>query len=267
MSELSAIKARQQQTWETGDFAMVGLNAMLVSELLCEAVDLRAGQTVLDVATGSGNTALTAARHWCEVTGNDYAPTLLARARERAAAERIPVTFQDGDAENLPFPDHSFDLVLSTFGVMFAPDQTTAANELLRVCRPGGKIGLANWTPDGFVGQSGQITAQYTPLPSQVLPPTRWGTKKGLRILLGEAVTSLHITRRTTTFRYQSMQHYLDFYRTYFGPMIRAFEGLGAEEQEHLQDALLVNVVHFNRSGDETMAVPAEYLEVVAVKR
>jgi len=266
MSDLSTIKSRQQQMWATGDFAMVGLNAMLVSELLCEAVDLRAGQTVLDVATGSGNAALAAARHWCEVTGIDYVPALLARARERAAAERVPVTFRYADAENLPFPDHSFDVVLSTFGVMFAPDQTKAARELLRVCRSGGKIGLANWTPEGFVGQSSQIAAQHVPSPPVVLPPTRWGTEKELRTLLGGAITSLHITRRTATFRYRSVQHYLDFYRTYFGPTIYAFEALAADGQERLRDALLENVARFNRSGDGTMAVPSEYLEVVAVK-
>jgi ubiquinone/menaquinone biosynthesis C-methylase UbiE len=201
------------------------------------------------------------------VTGIDFTPTLLDHARERAAAERVPITFQDGDAESLPFSDCTFDVVLSTFGVMFAPNQSLAASELLRVCKSGGKIGLTNWTPNGFVGQSGLISAQFVSLATQDLPPTRWGTEKGIQALLGDTVTSLQITKRTTTFRYKSIEHYLDCYRTYFGPMIRAFETLSRLEQKHLQDALIDNVVHFNQSGDETVAVPAEYLEVIAVKR
>jgi SAM-dependent methyltransferase len=267
MPDFSAIKARQQQAWATGDYAMIGHNVVLVSERLCHAVDLRAGQRVLDVATGSGNTALAAARHWCAVTGIDYVPALLERARERAAAERLPVTFREGDAEHLPYPDGAFDVVLSTFGVMFAPDQAQAARELLRVCRPGGKVGLANWPPDGFTGQGFRITAEYVPPPPGVPPPTRWGTEEGLRALFGTGVTSLQCTRRSVIFRYRSAHHYLEHFRTYFGPTIRAFEGLPAERQEHLSRAMLENIQRFNQSGDETMVVPSEYLEVVATKR
>jgi SAM-dependent methyltransferase len=267
MPDFAAIKARQQQTWATGDYAMIGHNVMLVSELLCHAVDLRAGQRVLDVATGSGNTALAAARHWCDVTGIDYVAALLERARERAAAERLPVTIHEGDAEHLPYPDGAFDVVLSTFGVMFAPDQEQAARELLRVCRSGGKIGLANWTPDGFTGQGFRITAAYVPPPAGVAPPSLWGTEARLRALFGGGVTSLHCTRRSVIFRYRSAQHYLEHFRAYFGPTIRAFEGLPAEEQERLSRAVLENVQRFNQSGDETMVVPSEYLEVVATKR
>ena len=267
MPDFDAIKAHQQQTWATGDYAMIGHNVVLASELLCRAVDLRAGQRVLDVATGSGNTALAAARHWCDVTGIDYVPTLLERARERAAAERLPVTFNEGDAEHLPVPDEAFDVVLSTFGVMFAPDQAQAARELLRVCRPGGKIGLANWTPDGFTGMGFRITAAYVPPPPDVPSPTVWGTEEGVRALLGAGVTSLHCTRRSVIFRYRSAHHYLEHFRTYFGPMILAFEGLPPEQQERLSRAVLEHIDRFNQSGDATMVVPSEYLEIVATKR
>jgi SAM-dependent methyltransferase len=267
MPDFAAIKVRQQQAWATGDYAMIAHSLVLVSELLCHAVDLRAGQRVLDVATGSGNTALAAARHWCDVTGIDYVPALLERARERAAAERLPVTFREGDAEDLPVPDGAFDVVLSTFGVMFAPDQAQAARELLRVCRSGGKIGLASWTPDGFAGQGFRMTAEYVPPPPGVLPPMRWGTEEELRALFGTGVTSLHCTRRSVIFRYRSAHPYLEHQRTYFGPTIRTFEGLPAEQQERLSRAMLENIQRFNQSGDATMVVPIEYLEVVATKR
>ena len=194
--ELAAIKQRQQQAWAAGDFAVVGTGQQIVGEALCEAVDLRAGSRVLDVACGAGNTALAAARRFAEVVGVDYVPALLARGRERAAAERLPVAFQEGDAEALPFPDASFDVVLSTFGVMFAPDQAQAAAELLRVCRPGGTIGLANWTPEGFTGQSSAIRNRYAPPPPGLAPPGRWGTEDGVRALLGEGVADVRAERR-----------------------------------------------------------------------
>jgi len=240
---------------------------MIVSELLCEAVDLRAGQRVLDVATGSGNTALAAARRWCEVTGIDYVPALLERGRERAAAERISITFQEGDAEQIPFPDSSFDAVLSTFGAMFAPNQERAAQELLRVCRPGGKIGLANWTPDGFVGTYFRAIVQYAPPPPGLTPPILWGTEERLRELFGESVASLQITRRSVVARYRSVQHWLEIFRTYFGPTLKAFEVLDAAGQENLARDLVSVVLRFNRSGDETIVIPSDYLEVVATKR
>ena len=267
MPDFAAIKARQQQTWATGDYAMIGNRGALASELLCQAVDLRSGQKVLDVATGSGNTALAAARQWCDVTGIDYVPALLERARQRATAELLPVTFREGDAENLPFSDGEFDVVLSTFGVMFAPDQAQAARELLRVCRPAGKIGLASWTPDGFTGQGFRITAEFVPPPPGVVPPSRWGTEDGLRKLFGAGVTSLNCVSRSFPFRYRSAQHYLEHYRAYFGPTMRAFEALSSEAQERLSRAVLESVQRFNRSGDKTMVVESEYLEVVATKR
>ncbi len=265
--DLATIKARQQQTWATGDYAAVGTILTVVSENLCEAVDLRPGWQVLDVATGHGNTALAAARRFCEVTGVDYVPALLERGRERAAAERLPVTFREGDAEALPFPDASFDAVLSTFGVMFAPDQEKAAAELLRVCRPGGKIGLANWTPDGWAGQMFRTVGQHVPPPPGLKPPPLWGTEERLRELFGDRISSLDVSRRTFVQRFRSPQHWLEVFRTYFGPVMRAFDAVGPQGEEALARDLLALVERFNRSGDATAVFPSEYLEAVATRR
>jgi SAM-dependent methyltransferase len=264
--DLAAIKQRQQMTWATGDYAVVGSTLAVMAELLCEAVDLRAGQRVLDVATGNGNAALSAARRYCEVTGIDYVPALLARGRERAAAERLPVVFAEGDAEDIPFPDASFDAVLSTLGVMFAPDQEKAAGELLRVTRPGGKIGLTNWTPDGFIGQMFKVTGQYVPPPPGLQPPALWGTEERLRDLFGDGVAWLRAERRSFVFRYRSFEHWLDVFRTYYGPVTKAFQALDAGRQEAYAADLRSLVTRFNGSGDGTMAVPSDYLEVVAVR-
>ncbi len=265
--DLTAVKGRQQRVWASGDFGMIATAITLVGELLCEAVDLRAGQRVLDVATGTGNTALAAARHFCDVTGVDYVPALLERGRERAAVERLPITFQEGDAESIPFPDASFDVVLSTFGAMFAPNQEQAAHELLRVCRPGGKIGLANWTPEGWLGELFRINSRHVPPPPGLKPAVLWGSEAHLRELFGDGITALHATRRTFVFRYHSPQHWLEYWRAYYGPTLAAFQALDAAGQEALARDLLDLVDRWNRSGDATMAVPGEYLEVVAVRR
>jgi len=267
MPDLTGIKQRQQQTWAAGDFSMVATKTVLVSELLCEAVDVRAGQKVLDVATGSGNTALAAARQWCEVTGIDYVPSLLEHARQRAAVERLPVTFHEGDAENIPFPDTSFDVVLSTFGAMFAPDQERAAQELLRVCRPGGKIGMTNWTPDGFTGGIFRATSRHIPPPPGLKPPVLWGTEERLRELFADGIAALQVTRRSCVVRFPSVQRWLEFFRTNFGPTLKAFEALDETGRESLAQDLLDVVRRFNRSGDETMVAPSDYLEVVATRR
>ena len=267
MTDLDAIKGRQQQAWAAGDFSVYGATHTIVSELLCEAVDLRAGQKVLDVATGSGNTALAAAHRWCEVTGIDYVPAFLERARERAAVERRQITFLEGDAEDLPFPVASFDVVLSTFGVMFAPDQEKATRELLRVCRSGGKIGLANWTPDSATGEQLRVLAQYLPPPPGLKPPVLWGTEERLRELFGDNITALQVTRRSFLFRYRSTQHWLEFFRTYLGPIRTAFEVLDGARQEQLAQDLLDIMRRFNRSGDETLVAPNDYLEVIATRR
>ena len=264
--DLSAIKERQQRTWASGDFAMVATTLSVVSENLCEAVDLRPGQAVLDVATGSGNTALAAARRFCTVTGVDYVPALLERGRERAAAERLTVEFDEGDAENLTFADGAFDAVLSTYGAMFAPNQERTAAELARVCRPGGKIGLANWTPEGFIGQLFKLTGTFVPPPAGLRPPTQWGTEERLRELFGDAISSLEIARRTFTFRYRSPEHWIEFFRTYYGPTQKAFEALDEAGQGAYAGAIRELLERYNRSGDATVVVPGEYLEVVAVR-
>lgn len=263
--DFAAIQRRQQQTWATGDFAVVGVSQLIVGELLCEAVDLRAGSRVLDIACGSGNTALAAARRFCEVIGVDFVPALLERGRQRAAAEGLDVDFRVGDAEQLPVPDASFDVVLSTFGVMFAPDQARAAGELLRVCRPGGTIGLANWTPESAVGEMFAITARYVPPPPGLMPASRWGTKEGVQALLGVGISDLKIERRNCVFRFRSPEHWLEVFRNYFGPVMQTLAVLDAAGQEAFVADLLDNVRCFNRSDDGTMAMPCEYLEVIAV--
>lgn len=265
--DLATIKARQQKAWSAGDYTKVGGTFIIISELLCEAVDLRPGREVLDVATGNGNAALATARRYCEVTGIDYVPALLEDGRKRAEAEGLHIDFREGDAEDIPFPDAFFDYVLSTFGVMFAPDQEKAASELLRVCRSGGKIGLASWTPDSFVGDLFRTMGKYLPPPPGLKPPFLWGTEEGLLELFGDNVGSLQAQRRSFVFRYPSPQFYMELSRAYAGPLIKALEALDASNQDTLLGEW-ENVIHrFNRSGDETMVVPSDYLEVVATKR
>ncbi len=264
--QLALIKGRQQQTWAAGDYGMIGTTLILVSEQLCEAVDLRAGQKVLDVATGHGNTALAAARRFCVVIGLDYVPALLQHGWDRASVERLPVSFQQGDAEALPFPDAAFDVVLSTFGVMFAPNPAQAAGELLRVCRPGGKIGLANWTPAGFIGELLRTIARHVPPPAPLAPATLWGTEAYLDMLFGQGIGDFQATRRDFVFRYPAPQDWIAFFREYYGPLARAFAALDPVGQRALTGDLLALVARYNRSGDATMVVPGEYLEVVAMR-
>ncbi len=265
--DYGVIKQQQQKTWASGDYSKVAMPMVIMSELLCEAAGVCAGQRVLDVATGSGNTALAAARRFCQVTAVDYVPSLLERGRQRAEAESLEIRFQEGDAENLPFPDASFDTVLSTVGVMFAPNQQQAARELLRVCRPGGTIALTAWVPEGMVGGWFRTTARYVPPPPGLKPPSFWGTEAGLAELFGEEVASLQANRRVFTFRYRSPQHWLDYFRSYFGPTRRAFEALDPAGQESLAQDLLAVVAQYDRSCDRTMVAPGEYLEVVAQRR
>lgn len=264
--DLEAIKAKQQVTWASGDYAMVGGILVIVAEHLCEALDLRPGQRVLDIATGSGNIALAAARRFCDVTGVDYVPDLLGRARERAAAERLSIEFLVGDAEALEFKDGAFDAVVSTFGAMFAPDQERTAAELARVCAPGGKIGMANWTPEGFIGQLFKLTGTFVAPPAGLKGPTLWGDEARVRELFGSSVSDLRMEKRTFTFRFLTADHWLGFFRMYYGPTMKAFEALDAERQVEYAGAILELIGRFNRSGDETMIVESEYLEVVAVR-
>jgi len=260
---LEMIKARQQGAWASGDYAVVGTTLQIVGEELCEALDLRAGQKVLDVAAGNGNASLAAARRWCEVIASDYVPVLLDRARERADAERLDIDFREADAEALPFADGSFDAVVSTFGVMFTPDQDRAAAELARVCRHGGKIGLANWTPDGFIGQLFKTIGKHVPPPAGVRSPALWGTPARLAELFDPHATALKANRRYFVFRYRSPEHWLQVFRGYYGPVLKAFAALPPQQQALLEEDLLQLVGQFNRSGDATMVVPSEYLEAV----
>jgi ubiquinone/menaquinone biosynthesis C-methylase UbiE len=265
--DLKAIKAKQQGAWSSGDYAVIGTTLQIVGEQLAEAMDLRAGQTVLDVAAGNGNATLAAARRWCEVTSTDYVESLLARGRERAEAEGLQVKFQIADAEDLPFPDASFDAVVSTFGGMFSPDQDRTAAELMRVCKSGGRIGLANWTPEGFIGQMFKTIGKYLPPPTGVKSPAVWGTRDWVQTTFSAAASTITSERRRFTFRYRSAQHFLEVFRTYYGPLLKAFEALDGTNREALAGDIIGLVRRFNASGDKTTVVPSEYLEVVITKR
>lgn len=266
-SDLAAVKARQRGAWSAGDYAIVGTTLQIVGEQLCEALDLRPGSAVLDVAAGNGNATLAAARRWCDVTSTDYVPALLERARARAAADGLTITFREADAEALPFPDASFDVVMSTFGVMFTPDQDKAASELLRVCKPGGKIGLSNWTPEGFIGQVFKTLGRHLPPPAGVKSPVLWGTKARLDEMFGAGARDIAADPRMFMFRYRSARHWLDVFRTFYGPMLKAFEALAAKAQTALTDDLLALVGEYNLARDRTAAVPGEYLEIVITRR
>ena len=267
LPDLSAVKTRQQGAWSSGDYATVGTTLQIVGETLCEALDLRAGQKVLDVAAGNGNVTLAAARRWCEVVSTDYVPALLERGRERAAAERLAIEFREADAEALPFADASFDAVVSTFGVMFTADQDKAATELVRVCKPGGKIGLANWTPDGFIGQLFKTIGKYMPPPAGVKSPALWGTGARITEFFGAQASSIQLEQRDFVFRYRSAQHWLDVFKSYYGPLLKTFGALDPETRTALTDDLFELIKRFNRSGDKTMVVPSEYLEVVVTRQ
>ena len=260
--DLTAIKVRQQGAWSSGDYAVVGTTLQIVGEDLCEALDLRAGQKVLDVAAGNGNVSLAAARRWCDVTAIDYVPALLGRARERATAERLDIEFREADAEMLPFTDGSFDVAVSTFGVMFTPDQDRAAAELIRVCRRGGKIGLANWTPEGFIGQIFNTIGRHVPPPDGVRSPALWGTRARLTELFDPHAASIKSAQRNFLFRYRSPEHWLDTFRSYYGPIHKAFAALGPGESDALAEDLLA-LARRHHKGGTGLAAPSEYLEVV----
>jgi len=265
--DLKAIKSRQQGAWSSGDYAVVGTTLQIVGEELCEALDLRAGQKVLDVAAGNGNVTLAAARRWCDVVSTDFVPALLERARERAVAERFDIDFQEADAEALPFRNGSFDVVVSTFGVMFTPDQDRAAAELVRVCRSGGKIGLANWTPEGFIGQLFKTIGKHLPPPAGMKSPALWGTRARIAEMFEPHASSIKCAQRNFVFRYRSAEHWLDVFRTYYGPLLKAFAALPPATQAALEHDLKALVAQFNRSGSNAMVVPSEYLEVVVIRQ
>ncbi len=263
VADFAAVKLKQQAAWSAGDYAVVGTTLQIVGETLCEALDLRAGERVLDVAAGNGNATLAAARRWCDVVSTDYVSALLSRGQARASAEGLAVQFQEADAENLPFADGSFDVVLSTFGVMFTPNQERAASEMARVCKSGGKIGLANWTPSGFIGELFKLMGRYIPPPAGVKSPSLWGTEERLRELFGDRIATLETVRKNFVFRYRTPQHWLETFRTYYGPVQKAFNAVGAAREEALAADLIRLVQQFNRAGDGAMVLPSEYLEIV----
>jgi SAM-dependent methyltransferase len=267
MPDLAALKGQQLTAWSSGDYAVVGTTLQIVGEELCEALDLRSGQTVLDVAAGNGNATLAAARRWCAVTSTDYVPSLLARGRARAQAEGLSVAFEEADAEALPFGDGTFDAVVSTFGVMFTPNQDRAASEMLRVCKPGGKIGLANWTPEGFVGQMFKVIGKYRPPPAGAKSPLLWGTRAHLDEMFGLGASAIRAEARHFNFRYRSAGHFIDVFKTYYGPMFKTFEALDETMQPRLKADLAALIANLDKATDGTMVVPGEYLEVVVVKR
>src|SRR5262249_29523196 len=264
--DFAAVKARQQATWAAGDYAVVGTTLQIVGEELCEAVDLRSNQRVLDVAAGNGNATLAAARRFADVVSADYVAAARERGREGARAEGLDVTFQQADAEALPFADASFDVVLSTFGVMFTPRQEQAARELIRVCRPGGKIGLASWTPEGFIGQVFKTIGKYVPPAPGVKSPALWGSKAHLEALFGsQAVVAA--ASKTFVFRYKTPRHWVDFFRQYYGPVLKTFAALDPDAREALEADLYGLIDRFNIARDGILVVPSEYLEAIITKQ
>lgn len=265
-TDLAALKGRQQAAWASGDYAVIGTTLQIVGESLAEAVDLRYDETVLDVAAGNGNATLAAARRGGRVTSTDYVTSLLERGAERARAERLDVSFEVADAEALPYADATFDVVLSTFGVMFAPDQARSAAELARVCKPGGRIGLANWTPEGFIGQLFKVLGRHLPPPPGVQPPSRWGAEAQLHELFGGTAARIGVNRRQFAFRYRSPAHFIDVFRTWYGPVHKAFAALPPDKAALLEHDLTELLEASNRAGPNALVVPSEYLEVVIVR-
>lgn len=264
--DFQAIKTRQQATWASGDFGRIGVQLQIVGESLCEAVDLRATERVLDVAAGNGNASLAAARRYATVTSTDYVPELLAQGQRRAQADGLTITTRLADAEDLPFRDGEFDVALSTYGVMFAPNQQRAAAELIRVVRPGGRIGLANWTPDGFIGEVFRAVGGFVPPPPGLTSPAAWGTETRIVELFGPSARDIRTQRKPYVFRYQSAEHWIDVFRRFYGPVHKAFGALEPKQQQGLHEALLLLLARYNRDGGKSLIVPADYLEVVITR-
>ena len=264
--DFDAIKQKQQATWASGDFAVIGNTLQIVGESLAEAADIRAGERVLDVAAGNGNATLAAARRFANVTSTDYVPALLEKGRTRANAEGYDVTFEVADAENLPFANEAFDVVLSTFGAMFTPAHDRTAREMLRVVRPGGRIGLANWTPEGYIGQLFKVIGAYLPPPAGLESPALWGTEPHIVELFRNDAKDIRCERRMFNFRYRSASHWLQVFRDYYGPTHKAFAALAAREQEALALDITALLDRFDVGGGGALVVPGEYLEVVIVK-
>ena len=262
----TAIKQKQQATWASGDYAAVGTTLQIVGESLAEAVDVRADEHVLDVAAGNGNATLAAARRFAHVTSTDYVPALLDKGRARAQAEGLAVRFQDADVEELPFPDGSYDVVLSTFGAMFAPDHARTAREMMRVLRPGGRLGMANWTPESFIGRLFKTIGAHVAPPAGVKPPSLWGNEAYLSELFGALASQIRCERRFFNFRYRSAAHWVQMFRDTYGPTHKAFLVLNAEGQQALEGDLLALLTQMNTAGATSLVVPSEYLEIVITK-
>ena len=265
-TDLKVLKAKQQTAWSSGDYAVIGTTLQIVGEQLAEACDLVCDERVLDVAAGNGNATLAAARRGCQVTSTDYVKSLLEHAAERASAEGLAVGFREADVEALPFRDGSFDVVLSTFGNMFAPDHEKTAGEMARVCRKGGRIGMANWTPDSMVGQMFKVLGKYIPPPADVLPPSLWGLESHVRGLFGERAAAVDVTRRYFKFRYRSAAHFIEIFRNWYGPVHKAFASLPADRAKLLEYDLTELLERMNTAGPGTLVVPSEYLEIVVTR-
>jgi SAM-dependent methyltransferase len=264
--DLAAVKTRQQGAWGSGDYSRIGVRLQLVGETLCEAANVRADERVLDVAAGNGNASLAAARRFARVTSTDYVPELLEAGRRRAEADGLEIDFRVADAEKLPFGDASFDVVLSTYGVMFTPNQEIAAAEMMRVLRPGGRIGLANWTPEGFIGQLFKVVGRHAPPPAGVKPASLWGTETRLVELFGPQAADIRAARRPFTMRFRSAEHWLDYFRTWYGPVLKAFAALDDAGKQALEADILELLHRLNGDAHGTLVIPSEYLEVVVVK-
>jgi SAM-dependent methyltransferase len=265
--DFNAIKQRQQATWASGDFAIIGTTLQIVGESLAEAVDVRAGETVLDVAAGNGNATLAAARRFARVTSTDYVPHLLETGAARAKAEGLDVQFQVADAEALPFDAGYFDVVLSTFGVMFTPEHHKAARELIRVVRSGGRIGMANWTPEGFIGQLFRVIGAYVPPPAGTQSPALWGSEPRIVELFGPEAVDIRCVRKHFNFRYRSAAHWIEVFRNFYGPTHKAYAALDPARQASLSKDITTLLEGLNLAGASSLVVPAEYLEVVITRK
>jgi SAM-dependent methyltransferase len=265
--DFRSIKQRQQATWASGDFAIIGTTLQIVGELLAEAVDVRAGETVLDVAAGNGNATLAAARRFARVTSTDYVPQLLEKGAARAKAEGLDIQFQISDAEALPFANGSFDVVLSTFGAMFTPEHHKAAHELMRVVCSGGRIGMANWTPEGFIGQLFRVIGAYVSPPAGTQSPALWGSEPRIVELFGPDATDIRCVRRNFNFRYRSAAHWIEVFRNFYGPTHKAYAALDPPRQARLTEDITDLLERLNVGGANSLVVPGEYLEVVVIRK
>lgn len=266
--DFAAIKTKQQATWASGDYAVVGTTLQIVGETLAEACDIRAGERVIDVAAGNGNATLAAARRFAEVTSTDYVSSLLDKGAQRAQAEGLKnIRFKVADAEALPFADDSFDVAVSTFGVMFAPDHASSAREMARVVRPGGRIGLANWTPQGFIGRLFKIIGAHVAPPAGVKPPPLWGDADHLKALFGDNATEIRCEKRHFNFRYHSAAHFVQIFRDYYGPTHKAFGALDDAGKQSMEKAIVALIDEMNVGGKDSVVIPSEYLEAVVTVR